>query len=1026
MKKILLLLAFFALIFSVSADIFTLELPVTSDTYHHKRYPISAFGKNKELRAGHDSGAMAMYSLLWFHLPALKGKLVKAELKIYKSNQFNGVRHGLKIYDVLAPWKEAAVNWNTRPEIAKKPFYQGTPLVQDKIGFYTVDITPIVIKWYQDHQKNFGIAFHCNSSGWEKQLKFHSREDKNGPKLILHTTEKLDPKSLLEENDGMTDMFSAKKKANIIKGFKRPAFDKSSYKGTVWSEANPWFRPSRESVNRTDTFGGPDFAWHNFHDDGPEMWRQIADRYAQYGITGLQFEIMGNGGFSGIFNDAAEGFKRSGKFKIMPFLTLSERTPESRAAAINKTFDSIKKWLSDPVMFTINGAPVLAVYSAKNMKPDDWKLVITAVEKKHGRFIWLCNAHSMKNVNELREYMKVFDGTTMYGNWGLEGQKKLFEMIAPVMKKEFPGKIFEVATHTNYTVHFHYGGMLPNLTHKFRKSWEIALAAEPDAITATNWFDIYENSRIMPSYELDDINLKILKHYTELWKKKSVKMPESPDLYLATPTNVLLGQDIQVEVVSFPWKGDSVKNLQVKLCNPAGKVLHTFPAKEIPANKLTTFRFSVPSINFYQEKAIIPMISYEWNNRKKVIQNFPQTNLSTSLRPHLLYWCRAVNHLLEMQGYKGWNINGVTPGGTFINPDHKQAIITGSGKATGGNWVRILRNGREIKSLKTLSQWGLNNTYIINLPNPSGSLDWYNLELEDFRKGNRFITPPIFVSSGKRNGLVKLPVWNTANGKNEIRVIDVEAARVPYFHYKCDQPAGRLMLDSSGYDHHGMIGNRKSNGGIIQMTLYRHEHTGYTVNIGAAEHIGTKDYPLYKKDQAGGYIEFDGNSYAVLRGGTAFPYAATFELFIKPQDNGKDQYIMSGANGQIAMIRQKDGTIKVFRSSPVEGEGGSKAAVRKPTILISKTKAPVGKWTHIAAVYDLKKFYLYINGELQDSTESYPSVAQEWIGTVVFGGKCKFPYIPEPSFTGGIKDVRLYGRNLKPEEFLYGKDVHKK
>ena len=212
MRKPLFLLAFFAFIFCVSAEVFTLEIPVTGDTFHHKRYPKSAFGRAKELRAGHDSGGMAMYSFLWFQLPVLKGELVKAELKLYKSYQKDGVKHGLKIYDVLAPWKESEMNWNNRPEIAKKLFYQGAPLVQDQVGFYTIDITPTVKKWYQDHQKNFGIAFHCNSGGWEKQLKFHSKEDKNGPKLILHTTGKLDPKELMDENEEMTNSFSGKKK----------------------------------------------------------------------------------------------------------------------------------------------------------------------------------------------------------------------------------------------------------------------------------------------------------------------------------------------------------------------------------------------------------------------------------------------------------------------------------------------------------------------------------------------------------------------------------------------------------------------------------------------------------------------------------------------------------------------------------------------------------------------------------------------------------------------------------------------
>ena len=87
--------------------------------------------------------------------------------------------------------------------------------------------------------------------------------------------------------------------------------------------------------------------------------------------------------------------------------------------------------------------------------------------------------------------------------------------------------------------------------------------------------------------------------------------------------------------------------------------------------------------------------------------------------------------------------------------------------------------------------------------------------------------------------------------------------------------------------------------------------------------------------------------------------------------------------------------------------------------IVSKTPVPSGKWTHIAAVYDLKELILCINGTEQGRVPCLPSSAQEWIGSVTIGGKCQFPYIPVPSFTGGIRKVRIYGRNLSPDEFLY-------
>jgi hypothetical protein len=37
---------------------------------------------------------------------------------------------------------------------------------------------------------------------------------------------------------------------------------------------------------------------------------------------------------------------------------------------------------------------------------------------------------------------------------------------------------------------------------------------------------------------------------------------------------------------------------------------------------------------------------------------------------------------------------------------------------------------------------------------------------------------------------------------------------------------------------------------------------------------------------------------------------------------------------------------------------------------------------------------------------------------IVLGGTCGAPYEPQPAFRGGIRQVRFYGRNLAPDEFL--------
>jgi Concanavalin A-like lectin/glucanases superfamily len=1016
---------------------FSTDIKPTADALIMKLYPVSNLGRRKFLRAGHDNKGKPMKSLLRFQLPVLKGSLQKAELVLYKCYQNANAKGELKIFEVLSPWTERKVTWKGQPKLFAETFYTGAPLAKAPLGKYSIDITQIVKRWYKDSNKNFGICLYSDAYGYDKQLKFHSRENKFSPVLKLTTTEQLDTNKLLPVNVAMVN-FSTHKiptdiKKKIIAEYKRLPFDKGNYKGTVWSAANPWFRPSRDSVSRTKTYGGTDFAWHNFTDDGPVMWKEIAEKYHKYGITGLQFEITDKAGFFSIFNAAAEGFKLSGnKFRIMPFLSLHPRKPEKMIDYIDGTFEALKKWFADPVTFKVDGHPVIAVYSPSRLKPNDWKLVISTIEKKHGRFIWLFNAAHIKKTPLIKEYVKVFDGTTMYGNWPLSVQKKLFEELAPIMHKEFPEKIFEVATHTNYTVHFHYGGFIPNLTEKFRKSWEIAIAAKPDAITATNWFDIYENSRIMPSYELDDIRLRTLRYYSNLWRKIPPRKFHVPDLYVANFTNVMLGQMLKVEVISFPIKGGGkISELEMQLCRPDGTILYSSPKRSINLNILDSQFFSIPALKFYNEKAVLPRITYKWRNRKFTSPMLPQTNLVTSLRPHLLYWCRSLNNMLVMQFSKDktWEIDSCKPGQTITLPSNGKAVVHGTGRSTSsgsaknraGNWVKLLRNGRELSSFKTLSPWGLNLSVPVTMPSPVGALDWYNLELENFKTGSRYITPPIWVVSGNRPSKITMPILDITAPKPTVKNITIEAVRVPYFYYKCAKSAGRILLDSSGYDHNGMIGNQKVSAGIIQMTLYRHEHTGYSVNVGSSVNIGIDQYPLFTKDVQGRYLQFDGKSHAMIRGGTAFPYAATYELFIKPDDDDSEQYFMGAANGQIILSRFADGKIKMSRLGAIEGEGGSKPKSRTKISIVSKSSTQKGKWSHIAVVYDLNKLYLYVNGKLENSAPCKPIPSQEWIGSLVIGGRCKFPYIALPSFKGGIKKVRIYGRNLSPKEFLINK-----
>jgi len=231
------------------------------------------------------------------------------------------------------------------------------------------------------------------------------------------------------------------KTAKRISDSRRP-FNKRPYKKTVWSAANPWWLPNKSRIHGA---GGPDFAWDKFSDDPVIMWKQTAERFKDYGLTGLQHEIIvRNAGYMNVFKNALEGYRLAGNgFKAQLFMTGGSSDVETAKKYFLNCFDKAMPELKEhPNSYRLDGHPVVVIYQPGTSKPTEWKQIIDAVEKKHGRIIWLANA-AHANADWLRDYLPYFDGISMYANWSESTQIKLYDDITSVMHKEFPQKIFE-------------------------------------------------------------------------------------------------------------------------------------------------------------------------------------------------------------------------------------------------------------------------------------------------------------------------------------------------------------------------------------------------------------------------------------------------------------------------------------------------------------------------------------------------------------------------------------------------------
>ncbi len=801
------------------------------------------------------------------------------------------------------------------------------------------------------------------------------------------------------------------------KSYPRPKFDKTAYKKTVWCTANPWWPPNLD--HKLFFWGGPDYSWDNFSENKVEMWKQVAERYHKYGLTGLQMETASyvNGA-----QEVADGFAASGTgMKVMPFMQVHGKTADEAVEFMLKVFGKFGKDLWEHKGFyRLDGRPVVFIYRPSRFNSEEWKKIITAVEKKYGSMIWLFDCALVgkpkdKWASTARDLLKAFDGISMYGNWSSNTQEQLFAVIAPIMRKEFPEKIFEAAVHTNYTNHHWYGGVDPGLTSKYRKSWSITLDAKPDSITVTNWFDILENSRIMPSYELEDIRLRLLQYFTAQYRGEKAPETEHPLIYITWPTHVLLGQFLNCEMLIFPAK---IKNkeliAQIELWTGDNKKLRTFKKSVKSLESLKVFSFSMPSEYFNDYKGIYPRLRYRWD-KWHLSQFFPHTNIVTSIRPRLLFWARSNQYALQVTVPKPWKINDTQAGGTFVFKDNPVLFACSGNSAgvrgkinRGGSEMRILHNWREYRKI---DRGTLDFSLPMAIVSPQSALDWYNIELSN-SQGARYLSKAIWVYDGSRNNNVELPIYSLE--KKNVKTITVKDYRVPFFLYNCDFDAGTFLLDSSGNEHNGSLAPTFRRGSLYR-TSYRYEHTGLMPSTQKAQGRYLKNY--FGKP----CLYFDGKGYGAIMGGTAFPYSFTYEMYICPENTEKKQSFLASGNGQINLAILPGGRIMASRGKPTESAGGYKITTvnsKYTAQVVSVTTIPKNKWTHVAAVYDLKYLRLYINGKMEGQVPMQPNRHSEWINPMIIGGACKFPYKGIPEFVGGMRKIRFYGRPLNTSEFL--------
>ena len=250
----------------------------------------------------------------------------------------------------------------------------------------------------------------------------------------------------------------------------------------------------------------------------------------------------------------------------------------------------------------------------------------------------------------------------------------------------------------------------------------------------------------------------------------------------------------------------------------------------------------------------------------------------------------------------------------------------------------------------------------------------------------------------------------------------VESVRVPFFHYPCDRDTGNLIEDVSGYRHHAWMNGASFGGGHLNHTGYFLEHEG--IPPGG---LG-KGPSRFRRDADGkGHLSFSGKDALMLMGATAMPGAGTYELAVRPDGCAQEAGLLGSGRGQVAIDVLSNGCVRVMRR-----ELADRTTLAMRTVsCVSKDALPKGRWTRLAVVYDLRDCVLYFNGREQArmaarpnffpeglDSEHRPFQSDEFYNNLIVGAGCQTPYTPVRHFRGDIRQIRITGRNLSPEEFL--------
>ena len=221
-----------------------------------------------------------------------------------------------------------------------------------------------------------------------------------------------------------------------------------------------------------------------------------------------------------------------------------------------------------------------------------------------------------------------------------------------------------------------------------------------------------------------------------------------------------------------------------------------------------------------------------------------------------------------------------------------------------------------------------------------------------------------------------------------------------------DEGSGQVAHDTSGYGNNGQLGSAT---------------------------VADLNDPTWTAGRFGQALQFDGvHSWVRVPDSAALSITGsiTLEAWIKVDSYQPSQPILAkwnditSPNGRSYALTLLNGNVRfdvshngLFGGGPCNPSGGFSLACTGSAAVLSQAVVPLGKWSHVAGVFDAatRKLQVFVDGT--PDTSVIAQNANVWdtgepllIGTSDFGGGSRL------FFAGAIDEARVWKRALSPEE----------